>query len=144
VVLIWISTAIVLRRQDFDEGRRAVRAPGTKAHSRDRICRIAQWAWDIVAEFLQDKELPDELWPGWNRWTPTDAHKVAAQAAGLRPPLPLRCSRHACAVRAAKAGTPSAIIAAQLGHGSPQLALTRYVRFLPQATDRDRWEKHAA
>jgi integrase len=139
-----ISTAIQLRRQDFDEDQREVRAPGTKAHARDRICRVADWAWDIVAEFLEDKQLADELWPGWNRWTPTDVHKVAAKAAGLRPLLPLRCSRHAWAVRAAKAGTPIAVIAAQLGHGSPQLVLTRYGRFMPQATDRDRWEKRAS
>ncbi len=139
-----ISTAIQLRRQDFDELRREVRAPGTKAHARDRICRVADWAWEIVAEFLADKALGDLLWPGWNQWTPTDAHRVATKAAKLRPLLPLRCSRHSWAVRAAKAGTPIAIIVAQLGHGSPQLALTRYGRFMPQAVDRDRWEKQAA
>jgi hypothetical protein len=36
------------------------------------------------------------------------------------------------------------VIAPQLRHGSPQLVLTRYGRFMPQATDRDRWEKRAS
>jgi hypothetical protein len=105
---------------------------------------VADWAWDNVAEFLQDKQFAEELWPGWNRWTPTDAHKVAVKAAALRPALALRCSRHAQAVRAPKVGTPIAMIGAQLGHGSPQPTLTRYGGFMPQTTDRDRWEKFAA
>jgi hypothetical protein len=44
---------------------------------------------------------------------------------------PLHCARDHWAVRAARAGTPVAVIQAQLGHGSPMLTLTNYRRFLP-------------
>jgi hypothetical protein len=47
------------------------------------------------------------------------------------------------AVRAARAGTPVAVIQAQLGHGSPMLTLTKYGRFLPSTADRAKWEAAA-
>jgi integrase len=56
---------------------------------------------------------------------------------------PLHCARDYWAVRAARAGTPIAVIQAQLGHGSPMLTLTKYGRFLPSATDRAKWEAEA-
>lgn len=56
---------------------------------------------------------------------------------------PLHCARDHWAVRAARAGTPIAVIQAQLGHGSPMLTLTKYGRFLPSAADRERWEAEA-
>jgi integrase len=57
--------------------------------------------------------------------------------------FPLHCARDHWAVRAARAGTPIAVIQAQLGHGSPMLTLTKYDRFLPSATDRAKWEEEA-
>jgi len=53
-------------------------------------------------------------------------------SAGLNLPQrhPLHCARDHWAVRAARAGTPVAVIQAQLGHGSPMLTLTKYVRTL--------------
>lgn len=53
------------------------------------------------------------------------------------------CARDHWAVRAARAGTPIAVIQAQLGHGSPMLTLTKYGRFLPSAADRETWEEAA-
>jgi len=44
---------------------------------------------------------------------------------------------------AARAGTPVAVIQAQLGHGSPMLTLTKYGRFLPSTADRAKWETAA-
>jgi integrase len=46
---IEVSVALTIRRQDFDEKRKEVRARGTKAHSRDRICRVADWADQRIA-----------------------------------------------------------------------------------------------
>ena len=43
-----------------------------------------------------------------------------------------------------RAGTPVALVAAQLGHGTPMLCLTKYGRFLPTAADRARWEQATA
>jgi hypothetical protein len=40
-------------------------------------------------------------------------------------------------------GTPIAVIQAQLGHGLPMLTRTKYVRFLPSASDRAMWEAEA-
>jgi hypothetical protein len=56
---------------------------------------------------------------------------------------PLHAARDHWAVRAARAGTPIAVIRAQLGHGSPMLTLTKYGRFLPSASDRTRWVEEA-
>jgi integrase len=56
---------------------------------------------------------------------------------------PLHCARDHWAVRAARAGTPIAVIQTQLGHGSPVLTLTKYGRFLPSAADRQKWEEAA-
>jgi len=47
------------------------------------------------------------------------------------------------ATRKARAGTPIAIIQAQLGHASPVLTLSIYGRFLPSAADREAWEAKA-
>ena len=43
-----------------------------------------------------------------------------------------------------RAGAPLALVAAQLGHGTPMLCLTKYGRFLPTASDRERWEQATA
>jgi hypothetical protein len=55
----------------------------------------------------------------------------------------LHCARDHWAVRAARAGTPIAVIQAQLGPGSPMLTLTKYGRFLPSTADRAKWEEAA-
>jgi integrase len=57
------------------------------------------------------------------------SHQVLLQLTARHP---LHCARDHWAVRAARAGTPVAIIQAQLGHGSPMLTLTKYGRFLPR------------
>ena len=86
------------------------------------------------------------LWPAtWNRWTVSDWHRETVGDEGLKLPQqhPLHCARDHWAVRAARAGTPIAVIQAQLGHGSSMLTLTKYGRFLPSASDRARWEEEA-
>ena len=47
------------------------------------------------------------------------------------------------AVRAARAGTPVAVMRAQLGHSSPVLTLSVYGRFLPTADEQGTWERRA-
>jgi site-specific recombinase XerD len=45
---IEVSTALALTRSDVREATKEIRAAGTKAHSRDRVCRVADWAWEAV------------------------------------------------------------------------------------------------
>jgi integrase len=147
---IEVSTALALTRADVWEGTREIRAAGTKAHSRDRVCRVADWAWDAVWEHVRRVFPGSPLWPGWNRWRVSDWHRETVgwheeSRSGLKLPnrYPLHCARDHWAVRAARAGTPVAVIQAQLGHGSPMLTLTKYGRFLPSCADRSRWEEAA-
>ncbi len=142
---IEVSAALQLVRGDFDTMTWEVRAAGTKAHSRDRIALVAEWARPRLEQYLSDKLPAAQLWLGWNRWTPTHVHDATIRE--LKPPLPvipLRNSRHHWAVRQARSGTPVAVIQAQLGHGSPMLTLGMYGRFLPQAEDRKAWERQAS
>lgn len=143
-----VSTALRLRRMDVDDTRKELRAPGTKAYSRDRVCRVAEWAWPILAEHLRHRLPTSLLFPAeWNRWTVSDWHRATVAALQeknvVRAAYPLRNSRDHWAVRAIRGGAPAQVVAAQLGHGSPQLVLTKYGRFQPGAVDRDRWEEKA-
>jgi len=139
---IEVSVALRLVRGDIDEASWQVRARGTKTTSRDRVCLVAEWARPALAAFMRDKLPAAPLWPGWNRFTPNDAHTEVATALDLSP-IPLRNSRHHWAVRAARAGTPIAVIQAQLGHSSPVLTLGTYARFLPTLDEQGTWERRA-
>ena len=140
---IEVSVALALTRSDIWETSKEIRAAGTKAHSRDRSqIGPGKPSWGHSKAVLPGAP----LWPaGWNRWTVSDWHRETVGAEGLNLPQqhPLHCARDHWAVRAARAGTPIAVIQAQLGHGSPMLTLTKYGRFLPSASDRAKWEKEA-
>src|SRR5436190_22100118 len=45
---IEVSVALGLRRRDVDTLTREIRAAGTKTYSRDRVVRVADWAWPYV------------------------------------------------------------------------------------------------
>jgi integrase len=148
---IEVCTALKLTRADVWEATKEIRAAGTKAHSRDRVCRVADSAWDVVWEHCRRVFPTAGLWPAeWNRWTVSDwrREKVGYDEetkTGLNLPCrySLHCARDHWAVCASRAGTPVAIIQAQLGHGSPMLTLTKYGRFLPSTADREKWEIEA-
>jgi integrase len=140
---IEISVALQLVRRDVDKSMCCVRARGTKTHARDRMCLVAEWARPRLATFVRRKLTTAPLWPGWNRFTPNDVHTKKAKDLKL-PHIPLRNCRHHWAVRAARAGTPVAVIQAQLGHSSPVLTLSVYGRFLPRTEEQAAWEHRAA
>jgi integrase len=148
---IEVSTALALTRTDVWEATKEVRAAGTKAHARGRICRVADWAWETVWEHCRRVFPGARLWPAeWNRWAVSDWHRETVghneetkEGLNLAKRYPLHCARDHWAVRAARAGTPLAVIQAQLGHGSPMLTLSKYGRFLPSASDREYWEAEA-
>jgi integrase len=137
---IEISPALTLRRQDFDELTHEVRAEGTKAHTRDRMAVVDDWAWPAVVALLRHKLPAAEVWPGWNRWTCSDLHREAVIAAKLERRYPMKNSRHTWAVGQARAGVPVHIIQRQLGHSSPKLTLDTYGRFMPDGVDRKHWQ----
>jgi integrase len=138
-----VSTALGITRADIDPSSREVRAAGTKAHQRDRVCRIADWAWPTLWEHAKTVLPNAALWPAWTRWTVSDWHRETVKTLELRQRYPLHCARHHWAVRAVRAGTPIAIVQNQLGHGSPTLTLRVYGRFKPDEADREKWERAA-
>jgi integrase len=139
---IEVSVAVGLKGRDFDTARREVRAAGTKTHSRDRIVRVAEWAWPYLEERLASLGPNDLLFPGVHRWAASDAHRAACRLAEIEN-YQLRDQRHSYAVRAARSGTPAEFIARQLGHADAVLVLKVYGRFMPSQQERDRWEKIA-
>lgn len=153
---IEVSVALALTRADVWEATREIRAAGTKAHTRDRVARVAEWAWPAVWAHAAARTPTARLFPAWSRFTVSDWHRqavgdgvkdthgrVAAPGLALARRYPLHCARDHWAVRAARVGTPIAVIQHQLGHESPTLTLKKYGRFLPSAADRAKWEQAA-
>jgi len=138
-----ISAALGLTRRDVDPKHREVRARGTKTHTRDRIVRVADWAWPIFAEALGGVLPGAKLFPGLDRWRVGDEHRAHLKALGLDHHR-LHDARHFYAVRAVKAGTPYELVARQLGHADVQMVAKVYGRFAPGFQDRDRWERIAS
>lgn len=136
------TTALGLRRADLDPTTKEVRAPGTKAHTRDRVCRLDAWAWDYVWEIARTMLPTARLFPAeWTRHQVHDWHSAALRALEITPRLKPYASRHAWAARYLRAGTPIAVVQSQLGHGSPMLTLSLYGRFMPDSSDRAAWEQ---
>jgi hypothetical protein len=92
---------------------------------------------------VKDK-LPDaRLFPKMKRnaaWYQHDAVTTRLGFTGYQ----LRDSRHSYAVRAVKAGTPSEIVAKQLGHKDASMVHKVYGRFQPSSGEREKWERIAA
>jgi integrase len=138
-----ISAALACIDGDVDTARREVRARGTKAHSRDRVVRVAEWAWPYVEAHLATLTPGERLFRGLTRWQVGDVHRDRLKALGL-PHHRVHDSRHFYAVRAVRAGTPYELVARQLGHADVQMVARVYGRYAPRSDERDRWEKLAA
>ena len=140
---IEVSTALRLTRADVMTEAREIRAAGTKAYSRDRMCRVAGWAWPALEAYCKHMLPTARLFPiAWTRWTVSDWHRQTVIRLGLAI-YPLHCARDHWAVRALRASAPVAVVQQQLGHSSPMLTLTKYGRFIPTAADRNEWERRA-
>lgn len=146
---IEVSVAIPFRKRDFREVARGsrvygeVRAPGTKEHTRDRLCIVASWAWQIVKDYMADLHPADRLWPDMYRTSPEHAHRRVVRALDLEPRYPLYNSRHHWAATRLRAGMPLELVQKQLGHASPRTTLEDYGQFLPSGADRAMWERRA-
>ncbi len=138
-----ISVALALRAADVDLFRKEVRAQGTKTHARDRIVRVAEWAWPYLIARVAQLDLNAPLFPT-DRWRALDSQNEACAKLGIEKGYRLHDARHSYAVRAARAGTPAELIAAQLGHANAMMVIKIYGRFMPSQADRDLWEMRAA
>lgn len=139
-----ITVALSLTRNDLDEQTREVRAAGTKTHTRDRMVRIADWAWPFVWEIAIAKLPNARLFPShWSRHTASDWHAETVKALGLTPAHPMKNARHHWAVRMLRSGTPIAVVQQQLGHATAKLTLDTYGLFIPSGHDRAKWETAA-
>lgn len=152
-----ISVALALTRADVFPATKEIRAAGTKAHTRDRMVRVADWAWPRVWAHVEHMLPTARVFPAeWHRSTCSDWHRqtvgegvkgthgdVSSEGLRLSPRLPLKNARHHWAVRAIRAGTPIKLVQAQLGHATATLTLDTYGLFQPQGEDRAHWEREA-
>lgn len=130
------SPAVQLTRGDLLPDTREVRAAGTKAHTRDRMVRVAAWAWPYVWAVAEPLDSGARLFPGWNRWTVSDWHRETTRALALTPHYPLYHARHHWAATHLRAGVPVAVVQRQLGHASAKHTLDTYGMFVPSGADR--------
>jgi integrase len=147
---IEVSVALSLQVRDLRIRTREVRAPGTKSHNRDRVVRVAEWAWAFVLACAEGKQPGDRLFGTLpNRWIANSAFTFALAPLVAKEPEVfgdywMRDGRHTYAVRAIKAGTPPIVVAKQLGHADASLVIKVYGIYSPDAVDRDYWEQKAA
>ena len=138
-----ISAILRLVDRDVDVQRRSLRAKGTKAWNRDRIARVADWAWPHLEAHLATLTPGERLFRGISRWDATEAHRERCRALGFTD-YRLHDSRHHWAVRMVRAGMPLELVARQLGHHDVVMVAKVYGRFTPNHEERDRWEQAAA
>lgn len=139
------TLAIGVRRSDLQASTQEVRAPGVKAHTRDRVCRIDSWAWPHLWSHAHAILPTARLFPEtWTRHQVHDWHTETLEGLGIDPKLKPYASRHAWAARWLRAGTPVEVVQKQLGHSSPMLTLSLYGQFLPGSADRAHWEQQVA
>jgi integrase len=127
---IEISAALGCIETDVSVQRREVRARGTKAHARDRVVRVAEWAWSHLEAHLSTLTPGERLFRGIHRWQVGDVHRDRLKALGL-PHHRVHDSRHFYAVRAIRAGTPYELVARQMGHADVQMIARVYGVYAP-------------
>ncbi len=113
------------------------------AGTRDRIARVADWAWPFVEQHLAAVLPGERLFRGIHRWAAGDVHRERCRALGLEG-YRLRDARHHWAVRMVRAGMPLELVARQLGHRDVVMVARVYGRFVPNTVERTRWEQAAS
>lgn len=153
-----ISVMLGLAKSDINADTKEIRAPGTKAHTRDRVVRVDDWAWSRLWPYASELKDSDTLFGDTNRWTASDWHratigdgeKASANQYGiygehvglkLRKRIKMYAARHAWAARHLRAGVPVEVVQKQLGHGTAKETLDTYGMFLPGVADRAHWQQ---
>lgn len=153
-----VSTALTVRVRSVSKADKTIHAPGTKSYNRDRIVRVADYAWDAVLELLKGKHPDSTLFDAiGDRWIALDEHRAACNAlvekgyrvfaempGGGKHDYTLRDHRHTWAVRAVRSGWPIEAVSRQLGHVNGVLALRVYGRFVPRQDEVNKWEAMAS
>jgi integrase len=139
---IEVSVALALRKQDIDGTRREIRARGTKTATRDRLAKVAAWAWPDIERFIKLLHPAAPLFPRISRYTASDQHRAACASLGLTN-YQLRDTRHSYAVRAIRAGASFEVVSQQLGHANTTMVVSVYGRFRPSEQERSDWERVA-
>lgn len=148
-----VSTALAVTVRHVSKDDRSIRAPGTKTYNRDRVVRVADFAWDAALELCRGKHPDARLFDQLpHRYHVRDAHAAMVpllveqgfRILGTPKPYTLRDHRHTWAVRAVRSGWPIEAVARQLGHVNGILALKVYGRFVPRKDELDRWEALAS
>lgn len=139
-----VGVALTLRVRDVDIMHQEIRARGTKTHNRDRVAKVAVWAWSYVAHAIAGK-LPDALLFDGVR---TDdrarkQHNAACKALGIVG-YTQRDARHTYAVRMVQSGVPTGQVGKQLGHKDAVMTARVYANYTPDQEERARWEAIAA
>jgi integrase len=138
---IEVTVLLGLTRNDVMAATQEVRAAGTKAHTRDRVCLVAPWAWPILWEHIQHHLPTARLFrEDLHRRTVYQWHDDTVTALGL-PVLTVHNARNHWAATRLRAGAPIEVVQRQLGHESPMLTLRKYGRFMPSGQDRQKVEE---
>jgi integrase len=136
-----------IARRDVMRDTREIRAAGTKSYNRDRIVRVADWAWPYVEELIDGRTPNARLLQSIDRYRARKQHHAATIALAEQNSIYLgytmRDARHTWAVRAVRSGMPIEMVSRQLGHKDGVLALRVYGRFSPRSDERAHWEKIA-
>lgn len=146
---IELSVALALQVRNVYPTMKEVFAPGTKTYARERIVRVADWAWPIFRPQLDGKAPTDLVFPDLDRWVARKEHTKAiasllAEGHERFEGYTMRDQRHTYAVRAVRAGTPIQLVARQLGHADGTLVLKVYGKFAPASDERAKWEAVAS
>jgi integrase len=148
-----VSTALSVRVRAVSLLDKEIHAPGTKAYNRNRVVRVAEFAWDAVLELVKGKhpdsllfdQIPHRYAAGDShlalvRQLGEEGHRIFVECDGKAKNYTLRDHRHTWAVRAARSGWPIGPIGEQLGHANSILANKVYAKFMSKKVERDRWE----
>ncbi len=130
-----VSDALQIRRSDIDEKDRQIRAPGTKAHTRDRIVVVDDRGWDSFWAVARSAIGMAHVFPRWNRHTVSHWHSATVRALGFEVRYPPKNARHHWAATHLRAGVSIYVVQRQLGHSTPMLTLNTYGQFIPSAAD---------
>jgi len=123
-----VSVALKLNRGEADFVAKEIRAAGTKTHTRDRMARVADWAWPIFWGYAKGHLPTARLWrETLTRFTVSDWHRETGKELKL-PVYPLKNARHHWAVMRIRAGVPIHTLQAQLGHSPAKLTVDSYGR----------------
>lgn len=139
---IEVGVLVKLCRKDMWDQDQAVYAAGTKAHRRQRVSVVADWAWPYVQQVIRSKLPGARLFPDAWAEHPDRLTKMHAgiQKALKLPVYTLHHSRHSWAATRLRDGWPIADIQTQLGHSTPMLTLKTYGAFVSDVARRRKME----